>query len=234
MNSIIKLRGRAADVQPIKLTPVGSDFDDDADVSDLSLVKDPLVRARLEARNVMLQAQEEAAAVRREAYDEGYRAGMREAAEAASGLIQRLESDIAQLDADRTEVLGALEPQVLKLCMEIVEKVIRHEARTDPRVVMRVVKSCLRRVKDSEQVCIRVSPDELEEVMSRRDELAGLAQGLGELRIVDDRRVSPGGCVVESSAGDFDARIESQLSKIEDRLRETRENGCHDHAAEPG
>lgn len=234
MNSIIKLRGRAADVQPIKLTPVGSDFDDDADVSDLSLVKDPLVRARLEARNVMLQAQEEAAAVRREAYDEGYRAGMREAAEAASGLIQRLESDIAQLDADRTEVLGALEPQVLKLCMEIVEKVIRHEARTDPRVVTRVVKSCLRRVKDSEQVCIRVSPDELEEVMSRRDELAGLAQGLGELRIVDDRRVSPGGCVVESSAGDFDARIESQLSKIEDRLRETRENGCHDHAAEPG
>jgi flagellar biosynthesis/type III secretory pathway protein FliH len=223
--------GEAANVKPVDLTPIGLHLDNDFEADmDLSLIRDPVLRARIEARGVVRGAQQEADGIRQEAHDEGCRSGLAEAAQAVNELIQRLESDIRQIASDRAEVLDAIEPQVLKLCMEIVEKVIRHEARTDPQIVMRAVKSCLRRIKDSEQVCLHISPDEVEAVKARRNELIGLAEGAGELRIVDDRRVSPGGCVVESSAGDYDAKVESQLAKIDEKLRETLRN---DHDDEP-
>jgi flagellar assembly protein FliH len=241
LNSIIKSHNRtgspsgtAQDVKPVDLVPIGPYIDDLNVDLDLSRVKDPVLRAQIEARGIMRDAQEEADGIRQEAHDGGFRAGVEQAAAIADQLIQRLESDIQAVAEDRATMLDAVEPQVLKLCLEIVEKVIRHEAKTDPRIVMRVLRSCLRCIKDSDHVCVRVSPEEVEAVRARRDELSGLAEGAGEIRIVDDRRVAPGGCVVESSAGDFDAKIESQLSKIDEKMRETLENDRdHEPTIEP-
>lgn len=232
MNAIIKpgsgafvRAGAGSDVKPIDLTPIVPLFEGDYDQNlDPSQIRDPKVRAELEARAIIRAAQEEADGIRQEGHDEGFREGAQQAAEQVSELVDRLERDLRAVAADRAETLTAIEPQVLKLCMEIVEKVIRHEAKTDPRVVMRAIKSCLRRVKDGERISVRVSPDEVEEVRARRDKLAGLAQGCRELDIVDDRRVAVGGCIVESQAGVFDATIESQTAKIETKLRETLEN----------
>lgn len=239
MNSIIKSRVQAVtsadpspDVKPVDLTPIGPQVDDDLGSGlDLSRVKDPVLRAQILARGIVRDAQEEAEGIRREAYDEGRRAGAEQAASDANELIARLESDIRQIASDRAEVFDAIEPQMLKLCLEIVEKVIRHEIRTDQRVVMRAIKSCLRRIKDSDQICIHVSPEEVEAVRARRDELAAMADGAGEIRIVDDRRVDPGGCLVESCAGDYDARVASQLNRIDEKLRETLTND-RDHLPE--
>jgi len=43
---------------------------------------------------------------------------------------------------------------------------------------------------------------------------------LENITIEEDSRVDPGGCVIETSFGDIDARIATQLSVIEEKIRE--------------
>ena len=186
--------------------------------------QDSLRRAQLEAEVLVRTARSEADSIREQAHREGLSAGMAEAARMCKPLVDRLEADAAALTEETQVILSMIEPEVLKLCLEAVEKITRHEVRTDPEVVLRLIKSCLRRVKDSAEVRIRVSPAELEEVRARHDEFLNMAQGVRNVSVIDDRRISPGGCVIETASGDLDATIETQLNKISSKILETYEN----------
>lgn len=186
---------------------------------------DPIEDANRKADIIIRTTRAEAQTIEENARSEGYASGIEKAAQQAQELIARLETDIALLDADKQAILDAIEPDTLKLCIEVVEKIIRHEIRTDPKVVQRVVKSCLRRMKNTAEARIRVNPAELAAVRAHRDELLGIADGLKSLSIVDDRRISPGGCVVETSSGDFNASVETQLDRIDQKLGEIYEDG---------
>ena len=209
--------GTSVDVRPVDLAQIVASSEPDA----LAYVEDdPIARAEREAQMIIRTARAEAQSVLDEAREEGHRAGAAEAAQSASELISRLESAVAHVTKQRNALIDDVEPQMLKLCIEAVEKITRHEIRTDPRVVERAIKACLRRVKDSNEVCVRVSPEELDQMKACRDELLAVADGMPSIQIVDDRRVSPGGCVVESESGSLDARVETQLNRLQDKLME--------------
>jgi len=184
----------------------------------------PADKARAEAEIIIRTARAEAEEILAEARREGHRDGMAEAVASAQSLMQRLEDDIATAEIETRQFLESLEPELLKLCLETVEKVIRHEVRTGPEVVLRVIKSCLRRVKENGDVRVRVNPGEVAAVRAQRDELLRAAEGIGAISIVDDRRVSPGGCVIETANGDLDATVETQLERVEQTLTETFED----------
>lgn len=191
----------------------------------------PEALARARAEEIVRAAEREAEAIRQRAYDEGLRAKAANCARALDELVDRLESEIAMVVSRRDALAREMEPQALKLCVEAVEKILRHEIRTDPRVVERTVKACLRRVKDSAQVTVRVSPREMDHVRAVREELLAVAEGVSSVEIVEDRRIESGGCVVETDSGHLDARIETQLNTLRDKLTETLENDCGgDHA----
>jgi flagellar assembly protein FliH len=211
------LGGTRVDVRPVDLTQIEAS----PQAEDLAYVDDdPVARAEREAEIIRGTARAEAQSILDEAREEGHRAGAADAARSASELISSLESAVEHVAAQRNALIDEVEPQMLKLCIEAVEKITRHEIRTDPHVVERVIKTCLRRVKDSSEVCVRVNSGELEQMKASRDELLAVADGISSIQIVDDRRVSPGGCVVESESGSLDARIETQLNRLQDKLME--------------
>ena len=195
--------------------------------------EDALAKARNKGEIIVQTARAEAQSVRDQAHEEGHAAGLTSATKQVQELIQRLENDIGEVAAERIELVDSVESDVLKLSVDIAEKLVRHEIKTDSRLVLRVVKSCLRRVKDRNQVCVRVSPQELEQVKAHREELLAVTEGVRELSIVDDRRVSPGGCVVETPSGDLDARIETQSEQVRRRLMETFEDDRRKTGFEP-
>jgi flagellar assembly protein FliH len=223
-------RHPAIEVKPVELSPVqAASSTDPVDQGDPD---DPVARARREADIIVRTARSEAGSVQEEAHAEGCKAGLADAARVAGELISRLESVLAEVVAQRNALIDDVEPQMLKLVIQVVEKVIRHEIRTDPRVVERAIKASLKRVKDSNEVWVRVSPEEVERVKAIREELLSAADGMRTLHIADDRRVDPGGCIVESASGSFDARVTTQLSRLQDKLMEAFENGRR--KADPG
>ena len=234
MNKIIKpsLLGAPAglSVAPLDLSPL-----DGANAKPGSRSPDdPVTKARLEAEVIVRTARSEAETVREQAYAEGFASGVGEFARLSGEMLQRLESMIDEIQAERTRLAEEVEGELLKLCIQAVEKVIRHEIRTDPRVVTRVIASLLRRVKDGEDVTVRVSPEEVEFVRASREELLSIAEGVRAVRVVDDRRVGPGGCVVECSSGNFDGRVTTQIERLSRRLMETYQSDGHQTNPGPG
>lgn len=186
--------------------------------------EDLVDRARQEADVIVRTARAEAEAILAQAYAEGYSSGVRDGVKTVDDLIARLESDLSELASERARLVEELEPEVLKLCQEAVEKIVRHEIRTDPRVVMRAIKTCLKRIKDPGDASVRVSPSEVEHVRANRDELLSATEMVRSVNIISDRRISPGGCTVEAESGTFDARVETQLNRLNKKITETYEN----------
>jgi len=189
-------------------------------------VQDVVTRAKQQTEIIVNTARADAHALLDTAYQDGYRAGIEEAGRRSEELFQRLEQAIADEAAEREGLVRAIEEQVLMLCVELAEKIIRHEVKTDPRVVARSIKSCLRRVRDRDEVTVRVSPKEVAQIRGMRDELLSSAEGIRGINVVDDRRVSAGGCIVESLSGDFDARIETQVEQLRRKLMDAFDNEC--------
>lgn len=187
---------------------------------------DAISQTREQVESILRTAEAEAHAVVDQAYRDGYQAGMRDAMVKADELISEMENNITSFIKEKQEFADTVEPELLKLCLDIVEKIVRHEIKTDPRVVTRVIKSCLRRIKDGDTVSIRVSKQDVEYVRAQRDELLSVAESVRAINIIDDRRISPGGCVLESFSGDLDARIETQIEQIRKKLMETISNDC--------
>jgi flagellar assembly protein FliH len=96
----------------------------------------------------------------------------------------------------------------------------------DSGIAVAAVRHALLRSASAETVRIRVHAADLESVKAHREELLTLVDGIRQLEIVADRRVGPGGCVVETLGGVVDARVETQLDEVESALRACREEAA--------
>ncbi len=153
-------------------------------------------------------------AAARAAREKGLAEGMRLAEEAYREKLSRLETMLASVQRERAEFFDRIEPELVRLSVTIAEKVISQELAVRPDVVVDIVRGAMKRLRDREQVRISVNPGDLEQVRGARDDLISAVDGVRKLEIVEDRRVSPGGCVIESPNGTLDARIETQLNEI--------------------
>lgn len=218
--------------------PADVQMDEDPEDDAVSKARQIIQNAVTEAEIIINTTREETKNLYSQATEEGYQAGLAQAQSEAlqhkqqidaqtQQLVNRLESDISQAAQDRIDMINSVEPALLKLLLEMVEKVVKHEIKTNERVVIRNIRACLRRIKDVNEVTIRVNPQEVEYVKSQREDLVSCSECVHGVAIVDDRRIAAGGCLVESTSGDFDARIDTQLERIRTRIMETAANAEH-------
>ncbi len=189
-----------------------------------------LMAARQQAETLLQQARTEADQIRQQAQQEGYQAGYeagyqegRQHAQAQleaqyqqhlTQLRDEVQRFLLQLQAQFDEYLRLLEPQMLALTLQIARKVIRDELHQHPEHVLTLIRETLRRVQGFGPIRIRVSPLDLELVRQKRMNLLTVIDSLEGLEIVEDRRVEPGSCLIETTQGTYDARIQTQLDEI--------------------
>lgn len=152
------------------------------------------MRARLEA------ALEETVAAQVEAFERGRKALLAQIHEAADGRMDRIESDVAGL-------VGVM-----------AEKVIRRRVAEDDGVVRDVVRATIAQAAGAERFTVRVSPAEEDVVRAAQAELLSAADGPEDFEIVADDAIGPGGCIVETERGRFDARISTQLELLGEEM----------------
>ncbi|MDH7602695.1 MAG: FliH/SctL family protein [Armatimonadota bacterium] len=205
-------------VKPIDLEPVGTAPQHDE-------LSDPIERANKEAQLILQSAREQAQLTVKHAEAEGFRVGLAQAAERAAELLGEIQRVLEETIAARNALIDDTEPVLLKLITQCVEKITRHEIRTDPRVVERALRACLGRVKNSDEIWVRVSPADVERVKEIREELLAVAGKAKSLHVSADPQVEQGGCIVESSCGTFDAQLVTQFERVREKLVEAFGNG---------
>jgi len=139
-------------------------------------------------------------------------------------LTERANSSLTALEriAEAAEMAFDLEArQLAQECTEIVAEAflkLAGSALVTQEAILGSVLSVLRRMKDEREVTIRVCPSDLTLLQTHE---AALSEVLGSRRwtLTADSRVGVGGCLVESSLGTLDGRLEVQLAKFCETLR---------------
>jgi len=165
-------------------------------------------RARAEAEaaaEARLRAEVEAARA------EGYAAGLAEGRAEVEPAVAALRAAAEELRAERERAAERAEAAAAELSLLIAEKVIGAALELRPELVLEVVRGALRRVAEPRESVLLVNPEDLELVAGAVEALS--VEFGAPLSARAERRVSRGGCVLRSQAGEIDARVEEQLRR---------------------
>lgn len=182
--------------------------------------------ARERAETIVGQAVHEAAAVQHDAYregrEEGYRDGVIEARGELADAMALLQSALQEGRALRDRVMRTAERDVIELVIDVARSVLGAQVELDPTLVLDTVERALARAGAQNVVRIRLNSGD------RGVVAADMAERHGEVlpfAVLDDHTVAVGGCVIDTSAGEIDARLDVQLDEIARLLRSSIPDG---------
>ncbi len=171
---------------------------------------------RVDDRNLISRAREEADAIRESAVKEGYQAGMGQASEE----LQQIRETFAAFMNAKQEVYEQIAPDILEISVDIAQKIIKKEVSEDPQVLVNNIVDVLKSLsKDENKIALRVNPVQVDVVKQQVPEILTIAGLDARVSVLADEEVSEGGCLVTTSNGVVDATVETQLSVICEALK---------------
>ncbi len=155
--------------------------------------------------------QAELAQCRESAFAEGLKKGREDAAIEIKGATDRLAQTLRDIAAVKRRARSEAETDVVKLSLAIAKRVLHRELSLDPESIQGVVHAALQKLANREITSVRVCPscaDSVRQALERAD-------GLTAISIVPDGRMGIGDIVFETTLGELDASINTQLKEIE-------------------
>ena len=150
--------------------------------------------------------------------EKGYQQGLKEGLAEAEKVLQDFQSAISAAISERQRLFEDAKANILSLVIQISRKVTFDAISIDPDATLQIISKVIDTLIDKTSIKIKVNPDHLPIVEQGIDRFLNNDSTIKEIKIEPDSRVSLGGCLIETPTGDIDARIDSQLSTIEQTL----------------
>lgn len=199
------------------------------------IVLELLEKARAEARNIISNAQEEADHVRAQVFEESK--SMREEA-TKQGYAEGLKRAQEEIEADRqmaleqariivedgrrikNEMLSNVERDMVRLVLAIARKVIVADLGVQPEAIVSIVRQAISNLDDPDYVKVYVNPEDMNILIESLnwEGLTEIGSKEIDVEVKGDKRITRGGCVIESAGGMVDAQLENRLEAIENVL----------------
>jgi flagellar biosynthesis/type III secretory pathway protein FliH len=198
-------------------------FGNDAAIKDGGAVESAegiLEQARLQAAQIELEARQRALLIESEARQQGYEQGLEAAHAQTAELIGTIKAIVESALQEKWAYINRNEANIVELALQIAEKILDEKISLEPEVVIDIARKAVSLTAEREQIRIRVNPDDVELLKAHKEDLMASMDGIQKIEVIADRRVGRGGCVVETVAGNVDARIYSQLCQIQGSLRD--------------
>ncbi len=180
-------------------------------------------RAKLEVERMIKEADMRVAETEHKAYEKGYRAGQeegyQEGQKEVKRLVERLGVIVGQAIDTREELISSSERQMVEMILMIARKILKDEIAERKEIVLNNTREALKRLRDREEVSIRVNLADLELTTAHKEEFINMIESLHKINVFEDSRVDHGGCIIETDAGSIDARISTQLKQMEEAVR---------------
>ncbi len=146
-----------------------------------------------------------------EAYQRGCREAEQQAAARLEPVIQRYTAAVQEVIATRPRARREAEEDIVMLGVAIARKLLQREIAVDPDSLLGLVKAAMQRIDAREIHRVRVNPDDARV-------LADALNGPGSHRKIEispDPSLERGAVILETSRGNLDASVETQLKEIE-------------------
>lgn len=152
--------------------------------------------------------------LRAQALAESRAEGIAEGKSEAQKIIAEAEAIRSRAAVEREEMLARSQEDIARLALAVAGKIVRREVQADPDCVFDMIAEALGRVKGEDSAVLRVNPRTATVLEENTARLVSASQGVPEVRIVPDPSLEPGDCLVESSRGSVDARIETKIANL--------------------
>jgi flagellar assembly protein FliH len=161
--------------------------------------------------------------VERDAHQRGFAEGKALGKDQASAEIQpildRLGRALAELSSLRSQIRRDAEKDLLKLSIAIARRVLHRELTIDPESIEGIIKVAIDKLQSRDLCRVRVHPDQEAAIRASLERFSSS----NKIEMIADASLQTGDVLFETSHGDIDASIESQLREIErgfaDRLQ---------------
>ena len=192
-----------------------------------------IITSAAEARRLLAEAHQQAAALVAEAESqveaihtaaheqglaEGHTIGREEGGRVAREEVARelevAHSMAAELLEARHTLIANAEPQIVRLTLEVARVVVAKEVDADPDILKGTLTRAMLKAAGDERLRLRLHPADVNRIGDYLDALASRFSSRG-VEVVPDPTVGRAGVVVETRTGTVDARLETQLDKIE-------------------
>lgn len=191
---------------------------------EVALLKEQAVKEleewrKQEEERFLLELEEQ----KRLGYEEGYQLGIQDGTEHAQQQYQsqltKAATVLEQAYHEKAAIIQEAEPFVIELTTEIAKKVLKQELKANPDSLIHLIKEVLASVYETSSITIGVSPEDFAFVQKQREQLMAIDTGAHvEIKVLPDYSVEQGGCIIRTSSGSIDARIDVQLSEIKSIL----------------
>jgi flagellar assembly protein FliH len=143
--------------------------------------------------------------------EEGLRRGREEAAEAVKKALDQVAHTLLELAKVKRKLRQEAEQELVKLALAVARRILYRELSTDPSSIEGIVHAALQKLQQREVSKVRVNPEAVASVRAALDR-NGSRSGM---EIVADPGLAAGAILFETSVGELDASIETQLQEIQ-------------------
>ena len=198
------------------------------------IVKDELENARQEAallikqaevekERILSEAEKSSTEIEKDAYEKGFDKGSQEGIEEGekeiSRLLIRLQAILTEASDLRGKMMNSAEEHMIETILLIARKIIKDEVSNRKDVVINNIRSALKKIRGQEDIRIRVNLADEKITAEKKSSFIQKLEKIKNIQIIEDSRVSQGGCIIESDIGSIDATVETQFNEIEKALR---------------
>ena len=149
------------------------------------------------------------------AYQQGVTAGEAAVAQRAQArldpFLANFANVVAELEATRKELRAEAEQAAVALALEVARRILHREIAADREAILGLIKAAFQKSGANETRRIRLAPEDAEML---RENLGRLNLPTG-LEIAQDRSLPRGSAIFETSRGELDASVDTQLAEIE-------------------
>jgi len=181
-----------------------------------------------EIEHLLEKAKKEAEIIKKKAYEEGFIKGKNEGLELEkkrlSEIVHNLINGLSEINYLKEKMVKQLEKNMIILIKEISKKVILNETFTNKEIIKNLIKQALQQLIDKTHVDIKVSPQDFEYLLKFKKNFLEEVEGLKHINIIKEKKIKPGGFIIETDAEILDGRIEKRLENIFKAIEEQNES----------
>jgi flagellar assembly protein FliH len=185
-----------------------------------SIVQNAKEQANMIIQDAKSQAAEVMESARSKGEEDGWEEGFSRGEEEVNRLITRLNRILSSTIQKRNEVLEEAESQIVDIIVAIARKVVKTITETHKNIIIEQVKDSIQKLKGRAEITIRINVEDLMMTTKHKKDFIQMVEGIENVKILEDNSVDKGGCIITTDFGSIDARISSQLSELEQKIKE--------------
>ena len=129
----------------------------------------------------------------------------------AAPVLANFGSLVRELSAARATARQEAEESMVKLALAVARRILHREMATDPAAILGLIRSAFDRLNAREIHKLKLSPGDAQIVLDNRSDLS-IPQAV---EIVADSALAPGSALFETTRGELDLSVQTQLEEIE-------------------